>query len=62
MAWPAERDSLPQGPDNISGLIDAWAERHAIRLAYTQPGQLRQNTYVERFNRTVPIVVPALPA
>lgn len=41
------------GPENISGLIQAWADRHAIRLDYIQPGKPQQNAYVERFNRTV---------
>jgi putative transposase len=41
------------GPENISGLIQAWADRHGIRLGYIQPGKPQQNAYVERFNRTV---------
>lgn len=41
------------GPENISGLIQAWADRMGIRLAYIQPGKPQQNAYVERFNRTV---------
>lgn len=41
------------GPENISGLIQAWADRHAIRMDYIQPGKPQQNAYVERFNRTV---------
>ena len=41
------------GPENISGLIQAWAERHEIALDYIQPGKPQQNAYVERFNRTV---------
>jgi putative transposase len=41
------------GPENISGLIQAWAGRRGIRLQYIQPGNPQQNAYVERFNRTV---------
>ena len=41
------------GPENISGLIQAWADRNGIRLDYIQPGKPQQNAYVERFNRTV---------
>jgi putative transposase len=41
------------GPENVSGLIQAWADRRAIRLDYIQPGKPQQNAYVERFNRTV---------
>lgn len=41
------------GPENISGLIQAWAARCGIRLEYIQPGKPQQNAYVERFNRTV---------
>jgi putative transposase len=41
------------GPENISGLIQAWADRMGIRIDYIQPGKPLQNAYVERFNRTV---------
>jgi putative transposase len=41
------------GPENISGLIQAWADRQGIRMDYIQPGKPQQNAYVERFNRTV---------
>jgi len=41
------------GPENISGLIQAWANCKAIRLDHIQPGKPQQNAYVERFNRTV---------
>lgn len=41
------------GPDNISGLIQTWADRQGIYLDYIQPGKPQQNAYVERFNRTV---------
>ena len=41
------------GPENISGLTQAWADRKGIRFDYIQPGKPQQNAYVERFNRTV---------
>jgi len=41
------------GPENISGALQRWAEKRRIRLDYIQPGKPQQNAYVERFNRTV---------
>jgi len=41
------------GPENISGVIQAWAQRAGITLQYIQPGKPQQNAYIERFNRTV---------
>jgi len=41
------------GPENISGLVQRWAEKQQIRMLYIQPGKPQQNAYVERFNRTV---------
>ena len=41
------------GPENISGLVQRWAEQWHIRMDYIQPGKPQQNAYVERFNRTV---------
>lgn len=40
-------------PENISGLIQVWADRKGIRMDCIQPGNPQQNAYVERFNRTV---------
>lgn len=40
-------------PENISGVIQAWAARHGIESSYIQPGKPQQNAYIERFNRTV---------
>jgi len=31
----------------------AWAAKRGIRIDFIQPGQPQQNTYVERYNRTV---------
>jgi len=41
------------GPENISGIIQAWAQQAGITLQYIQPGKPQQNAYIERFNRTV---------
>lgn len=41
------------GPEYISGVLLAWAERHGIRIEHIQPGKPQQNAYVERYNRTV---------
>ena len=41
------------GPEYISQLLKNWAEQHSIELAYIQPGNPQQNTYIERYNRTV---------
>ncbi len=30
-----------------------WAAKHHIHIVHIQPGKPQQNTYVERFNRTV---------
>jgi putative transposase len=41
------------GPEYISGALQAWAAQRGIALQYIQPGKPQQNTYIERFNRTV---------
>ncbi len=41
------------GPEYISHLLAAWAEKHNIILMFIQPGNPQQNAYVERYNRTV---------
>jgi putative transposase len=41
------------GPEYISTVTVAWAEKHGIRIDFIQPGQPQQNAYVERYNRTV---------
>ena len=30
-----------------------WAEKHGVRLEHIQPGRPQQNSYIERYNRTV---------
>lgn len=41
------------GPEYISAVTLAWAEKRGIRIDFIQPGQPQQNAYVERYNRTV---------
>jgi putative transposase len=41
------------GPEYISHVLAAWADKHQITLQFIQPGNPQQNAYVERFNRTV---------
>ena len=41
------------GPEYISGALLAWAETRRICIEHIQPGKPQQNTYVERYNRTV---------
>ena len=41
------------GPEYISGVLMAWANRHGIQIEFIQPGNPQQNAYIERFNRTV---------
>jgi putative transposase len=41
------------GPEYISGALQAWANRQQIDIEYIQPGKPQQNAYVERYNRTV---------
>ena len=49
---PAEIRS-DNGPEYISIALQRWAKRRDIRLRYIQPGKPQQNSYVERYNRTV---------
>jgi putative transposase len=41
------------GPEYVSGELQAWAAKRSIKIEYIQPGKPQQNAYVERFNRTV---------
>jgi putative transposase len=43
---------MDNGPEFTSIAFHDWAEMHAIKLEYIQPGKPTQNAYVERFNRT----------
>ena len=40
-------------PDYISGKQLISAEKRGITIQHIQPGQLQQNAYIERYNRTV---------
>lgn len=41
------------GPEYVSARLQSWARRKGVRLTYIQPGKPQQNSYVERYNRTV---------
>jgi len=43
---------VDNGPEFISHHMVVWADQHAVRIEYIQPGKPAQNGYVERFNRT----------
>jgi putative transposase len=52
----AESRGLPQsitvdhGPEFESQVLDAWAYKRAVRLAFIRPGKPIENAYVESFN------------
>lgn len=39
-------------PEFISLALAEWAEQHAVKLEFIQPGKPTQNAFIERFNRT----------
>lgn len=53
--WCGEPRSIrcDNGPEYISGALQACAERQSIALIYIQPSGPQQNAYIERYNRTV---------
>ena len=53
--WWGETGRLrcDNGPGFISYDLEQWADRHGNELKYIQPGNLQQNTYAERYSRTV---------
>lgn len=44
---------VDNGPEYVSGKLMEWAEKQGITLNHIQLGKPQQNTYVERYNRTV---------
>lgn len=41
---------VDNGPEFISGAMDAWAAKHSVKLDFIQPGKPTQNAHVESFN------------
>lgn len=48
-----ERLRMDNGPEFIGTVMSAWAEEHGVALDFIKPGKPTQNSYVERFNRTL---------
>ena len=40
------------GPEYVSGKLQAWAEKMGVHIQHIQPGKPQQNAYIERYNRT----------
>jgi putative transposase len=55
MEWRGRPEAIrmDNGPEFVSHTLVSWTEKQGIILIYTQPGNLQQNTYIERHNRTV---------
>ena len=53
--WRGEpaANRLDNGPEYIAQSLVEWANSQQITLLYIQPGKPTQNSYIERFNRTV---------
>lgn len=52
----AQTIGLPQviqvdnGPEFVSKALDEWARRHQVTLAFSRPGTLTDNPFIEAFN------------
>jgi putative transposase len=55
----AAQRGLPQilqvdnGPEFTSQALDAWAQRHGVKLAFSRPGTPTDNPFIEAFNGQV---------
>lgn len=43
---------MDKGPEFISLALAEWAKKHAVKLAFIQPGKPKKNVFITRFNRT----------
>ena len=43
---------MDNGPEFISLALAEWAEKHAVKLEFIQPGKTTLNSFIENFNRT----------
>lgn len=43
---------MDKEPEFISLALAEWAKKHAVKLAFIQPGKLKKNVFIARFNRT----------
>lgn len=41
------------GPEYVSGALKIWPRSTTSELQHIQPGKPQQNSYIERYNRTV---------
>jgi len=44
---------VDNGPEYINGKLLIWAAKPGVAILHIQPGQPKQNAYIERYNRTV---------
>lgn len=42
--------TVDNGPEFISRVLDEWAYRHGVELAFIRPGKPTDNAYIESFN------------
>lgn len=53
--WRGKPESIrvDNGPEYVSQRLLEWEEKRNISIQHIQPGKPQQNTYIERYNRTV---------